>query len=226
MGEMIENIAHQWRQPLSQINSSVLVLESYLDSNAHNYSKIEAKLLEIENSTLYMSKTIESFKNFFAKNKPQTSFSIKELINSSLLILDNTTRTDKIEIEIDIVGKETYFGLEDELQQVIIILLNNAKDILIEKNIKKPKIYIKTEYIEEIFFIKICDNGSGIGQDIIDKIFEPYFTTKHKSQGTGLGLYISKLIIEENMFGILSVKSQNNSTCFTIELPSKDTCLI
>ena len=222
MGEMIENIAHQWRQPLSQINSSVLVIDNYLDPNNENSETIEAKLLEIENLTLYMSKTIESFKNFFDPNKLHSLFSIEKIVNSSILILKNSTTKNNITIELNIDDTNDYYGLEDELQQVIIILLNNAKEALIDNRIKDAKIDIYTEYVDSNFIITICDNGGGIDEEIIDKIFDPYFTTKHKSQGTGLGLYISKLIIQENMFGRLSVRNSNGGACFEIELPNKN----
>ena len=225
MGEMIENIAHQWRQPLSQINSSVLVIDNLLNIESKNYLAIDKKLIEIENLTLYMSKTIDNFKNFFDPDKQETNFSIQEIIGSSLLISKNSITDKQIVIEFDTNRNDNYYGLEDELQQVLIILLNNAREVLIEKNIKKPVITIRTSSsINNNYSIMICDNGGGISEDIIDKIFEPYFTTKHKSQGTGLGLYISKLIIEENMMGRISVSNINEGACFKIELPNKESC--
>ena len=223
MSEMIGNIAHQWRQPLSQINSSVLVIDSNLDTSSVNYEKIEEKLIEIENSTLYMSKTIENFKNFFDQNKKEKKlFSIEETINSAVLIIQNSIRTSDISIKSTVGKNDYYYGLEDELQQVLIIILNNANDALVERKIVNPKIKILTTYEKEYLTISIYDNADGIDLKIIDKIFEPYFTTKHKSQDTGLGLYISKLIIEENMFGELSVKSNTKGTCFSIKLPIKE----
>ncbi|MEA2072009.1 MAG: sensor histidine kinase [Campylobacterota bacterium] len=225
MGEMIENIAHQWRQPLSQINSSVLVIDNLLDIESKNYLAIDKKLIEIENLTLYMSKTIDNFKNFLDPNKQETNFSIQEVIGSSLLISKNSITDKKIVIEFDTNRNDNYYGLEDELQQVLIILLNNAREVLIDKNIKNPVITIRTSTSQnDNYSIMICDNGGGISEDIIDKIFEPYFTTKHKSQGTGLGLYISKLIIEENMMGSITVSNMNEGACFKIELPNKESC--
>ena len=226
MGEMIENIAHQWRQPLSQINSSVLVIDNYLDTQYKHYEKIESKLLEIEDLTLYMSKTIDSFKNFFNPHKVHTTFAIKTVIEASLLILQNSIESNSIEIEYHVDKKSNYFGLEDELQQVLIIILNNAKDALIEKKILNAKIMIEVVEKENSYLISITDNAGGVDEAIIDKIFEPYFTTKHKSQGTGLGLYISKLIIQENMNGSLNVKNSKNGAIFEIELPNKSSCSI
>jgi len=226
MGEMIENIAHQWRQPLSQINSSVLVIDNYLDTKGANYEEIESKLLEIEELTLYMSKTIDSFKNFFDPHKVQTIFSIEKVIKASLLILQNSVQINSIDISCNIDKGSNYFGLEDELQQVLIIILNNAKDALIENQTPNAKISINTILKENSYLISITDNAGGVDKSIIDNIFEPYFTTKHKAQGTGLGLYISKLIIQENMNGSLNVKNSSSGAVFEIELPNRDSCSI
>ncbi|MEA1892653.1 MAG: sensor histidine kinase [Campylobacterota bacterium] len=218
MGEMIENIAHQWRQPLAQINSSILLLDDFIhEKNAHD-DDIEKELQDIENLTQYMSKTIDSFRNFFDKNKKKTKFFLKENIDSSILILKNSIKVHNIDIELFSKENYEYYGLEDELQQVILILLNNAKDILSEREIKRPKIEIKIKKDKEKFIITICDNAGGVPVELLDKIFEPYFTTKHKTQGTGLGLYISKLIIEENMRGSLYLKNSANGACFSIEI--------
>jgi len=226
MGEMIENIAHQWRQPLSQINSSVLLIDDYLEQKKVSSDEVEKELVAIENLTAHMSKTIDSFKNFFEPNKTHTSFSIEKTINCSILIINNAITNNSIDIELKIDANSEYYGLEDELQQVLIILLNNAKDALIEKKIANPKITIAVQKFEELYSIVICDNAGGIKEELVDKIFEPYFTTKHKTQGTGLGLYISKLIIEDNMFGTINLRNSVKGACFIIELPNKKLCII
>ncbi len=222
MGEMIENIAHQWRQPLSQINSCVLLLDNYLDPKYKEYEKIESKLLEIEELTMYMSKTIDSFKNFFEPNKRHSTFSIEKVVKASLLILKSSIANNSIDIECQGNKNSNFYGLEDELKQVLIIILNNAKDALIDKKTIDAKIIIQTTPKENSYLIAISDNAGGVRQEDIDKIFEPYFTTKHKSQGTGLGLYIAKLIIEDNMMGSLNVKNSNSGAIFEIELPDKN----
>jgi len=226
MGEMIENIAHQWRQPLAQINASVLVIDEQLDYKNKNYKTIDKNLTDIENITQYMSKTIDNFRNFFEPNKKESHFSIPELITSSLIITKNSAFDKKIDIEVQAESKTLYFGLQDELQEVIVILINNAKDALLQRDIKKPSINIKTFEHDQTYVITICDNAGGVDEEIIDKIFDPYFTTKHKSQGTGLGLYISKLIIEENMLGTLSMTNTKEGACFKIQLPQLKSCPI
>ncbi|MEA1982196.1 MAG: 7TM diverse intracellular signaling domain-containing protein, partial [Campylobacterota bacterium] len=222
MGEMIENIAHQWRQPLSQVNSAVLVIDNYLMPESKNYKEIDQKLTEIEDLTFYMSKTIDSFKNFFKPNKKDATFYVEDIINSSLLIAKNTIPEKTITIVLKNYKDDRYFGLEDELQQVLIIILNNAKEALVQNKIENPRIEIQTINTDDYYTITISDNAGGIDADIIDKIFDPYFTTKHKSQGTGLGLYISKLIIEENMHGVLTVQNRDAGSCFEIKLPLKE----
>lgn len=218
MGEMMENIAHQWRQPLSQINSSVLVIDDVLHEKNFKDSVIEEKLLEIESLTKYMSNTINDFKNFFDQNKKYETFSIQELVEKSVYIVKGTFKAHNIEIRNDIEGRYEYLGAQNELQQVIVVILNNAKDAFLSRNISDPKVSIDVRSISKEYHISICDNAGGIDENIMDKIFNPYFTTKHKSQGTGLGLYISKKIIEQNMYGRLEVNNTKNGACFNIIL--------
>ncbi len=219
MGEMIENIAHQWRQPLSQINSSVLLIDDYMYQNNLVNSDVEKELSDIEKLTTYMSQTIDSFRNFFDKNKKSSSFSLNALLNSSLLLFKEFTRSEKIIVQFHAVQDFTYYGLKDELQQVIVILLNNAKDVLLERNITNATIKMTLNHSDTHYIIEISDNAGGIKEELLHKIFEPYMTTKHKSQGTGLGLYISKLIIEGNMLGHLTAGNNPDGAYFTIELP-------
>lgn len=219
MGEMIQNIAHQWRQPLAQINSSVLLIDTYLEEKNLNKNALDKELQSIEDLTIYMSKTIDSFQNFLQPNKVSTSFFLKELIHSSLLILKSALSSNDIKIIVSINEKFKYFGLEDELKQVILILLNNAKDAIIKDQTIDPYIKISAKKLPSSYLISVNDNAGGINNKIIDKIFDPYFSTKYKSQGTGLGLYISKIIIEDNMLGRLSVQNSEYGACFEIELP-------
>ena len=222
MGEMMENIAHQWRQPLSQINSSVLVIDDIMYEKDFKNSTIEEKLLEIESLTKYMSNTINDFKDFFDQNKKSEKFSLHELIEKSIYIVKGTYKANNIEIINDTDKSYMYQGYPSELQQVIVVILNNAKDMFINRNIFKPKVTIKIDSSSQYYNILIYDNAGGIKNKIIDKIFDPYFTTKHKSQGTGLGLYLSKKIIEESMHGKLEAQNHKKGACFNIIL-EKDT---
>lgn len=222
MGEMIENIAHQWRQPLSQVNSSVLVIDDELDLHQFKNETIESKLLEIESLTKYMSKTIDDFKNFFDEDKEKETYLLSDTLAKSIKIIKSTLVAYNINIETKFDENITLCGYPNELQHVILVILNNAKDVLITKKIQDPKITITTNRTTEHSVLKISDNAGGITSEIIEKIFEPYYTTKHKSQGAGLGLYISKMIIEDSSDGELYVKNNDNGACFTIKLPHTD----
>ncbi len=219
MGEMIENIAHQWRQPLAQINSSVLLIDMALEKYNNDDTTIEEKLTEIESLTAYMSKTIDDFKNFFNPDKQKTIFTIEDSIEKSLDIVKGSLSTHLITIDKNIDKNLQCHSYSDELQQVILTLLNNAIDAIITKSIKNPKISINAYLQKNNILIDIQDNALGIDNEILDKIFEPYFTTKHKTQGTGLGLYMAKMIIESGLEGTLDVENRLDGACFTIKLP-------
>ncbi|WP_372998479.1 ABC transporter substrate-binding protein [Sulfurimonas sp.] len=222
MGEMLENIAHQWRQPLSQINSSVLLIDDILHEKNFRNIDVEERLLEIESLTKYLSNTINDFKDFFAHNKKRNNFLLREMIEKSIYIVKGSLKENNIEVSVEIEQDYRYYGYESELQQVVLVLLNNAKEALVNRSIKTPIINIYIELEDEFYIIKICDNAGGITKNIREKIFEPYFTTKHKSKGTGLGLYMSKKIIEESMDGELNVNNQNKGVCFEIKLKVVD----
>ncbi|MDN5101959.1 PAS domain-containing sensor histidine kinase [Aliarcobacter butzleri] len=219
MGEMIENIAHQWRQPLAQINSSIILIDAILEKHNFKDTLVENKLTEIESLTSYMSKTISDFKNFFNPNKKKTIFNVEEAIQKASDILKGLINSHHIQLEMNIekdLEINSYLG---ELQQVILIIINNSIDAFINMNIHFPKILINAYTDNESLVIHIEDNALGINSDLLDKIFEPYFTTKHKAQGTGLGLYIAKMIVENSLLGFLSVENKQNGACFTIKIP-------
>jgi len=218
MGEMLENIAHQWRQPLSQINSSVLLIDDILHEKNFRNIDVEERLLEIESLTKYLSNTINDFKDFFAHNKIKNEFLLREMVEKSIYIVKGSLKQNNIEVTVDIEKDFRYYGYESELQQVVVVILNNAKDALVGRSINFPRINIYIEVRDWYYIIKICDNAGGITKNIRDKIFEPYFTTKHKSKGTGLGLYMSKKIIEESMDGELNVNNNKMGVCFEIKL--------
>ncbi|BAK70779.1 PAS domain-containing sensor histidine kinase [Aliarcobacter butzleri] len=219
MGEMIENIAHQWRQPLAQINSSIILIDAILEKHNFKDTLVENKLTEIESLTSYMSKTISDFKNFFNPNKKKTIFNVEEAIQKANDVLKGLINSHHIQMEINIekdLKINSYLG---ELQQVILIIINNSIDAFIHMNIHFPKILINAYTDNESLVIHIEDNALGINSDLLDKIFEPYFTTKHKAQGTGLGLYIAKMIVENSLLGFLSVENKQNGAGFTIKIP-------
>jgi PAS domain S-box-containing protein len=216
MGEMIENIAHQWRQPLAQINSSVLLIDSALNQQNIQNQEVETQLNDIEQVTSYMSRTIDDFKNFFHSDKTKQTFLLHRAVEQSLNILKGAFKNYDIHIRTKYDQSIEVKSHPEALQQVIITILNNAKDALIERKIVHPIVEIETLKTSTHTIIKIYDNALGIEHNIQDKVFEPYFTTKHKSQGTGLGLYMAKMITEQALEGELKFYNKNDGVCFEI----------
>ncbi|GGD49312.1 hypothetical protein GCM10012288_24230 [Malaciobacter pacificus] len=220
---MLENIAHQWRQPLSQINSSILVIDEILSESNFNNLEVNTKLNEIETMTKYMSHTIDDFKNFVSVDKTKTKFNIIKTIEKSIEIVDAAFIYENIDLILK-YNKENiiYKGFPNNLQQVLLVVLNNAKDAFNLRKIKKGVVVIEVTKINKECIISISDNTGGIDEKIKDKIFEPYFTTKHPNVGTGLGLYISRKLLEKTMNGSIKVVNRNQSANFIITLKEED----
>lgn len=218
MGEMIGNIAHQWRQPLSALN---LVIGNIKD--AHANGRLSDEYLEKATEKSYrlikkMSTTIDDFRNFFQPDKERKSFRIKETIDESISLLEAALKNDNISIEISSCEDDEVYGFPNEFSQVVMNILNNAKDVLLERGVKNPTIFIRTEKKSQRLTLCIEDNAGGISESIMDRVFEPYFTTKEQGRGTGIGLYMSKIIIEEHNHGKLSVSNGKHGAIFAIEL--------
>ncbi|MFW2551830.1 ATP-binding protein [Aliarcobacter butzleri] len=223
MGEMIGNIAHQWRQPLNALG---LILQNLKFS--YEIGELDEKMIDksVKKATLLtenMSKTIDDFRNFFRPNKAKENFKINEGITKAVELIESTFEHNNIKLEKDFVSSEIeFFGFANEFSQVILNLLTNAKDAILENKIENPLIIIQTKIDDEYIYISIKDNGLGIKDEIINKIFEPYFTTKDEGKGTGIGLYMSKIIIENNMNGKIEVKNEQNGANVIIKLPIKN----
>lgn len=211
MGEMIENIAHQWRQPLSLIStiSTDIKLKKELDLFDKDLENIEIinAMLKIRNTTEYLSETIDYFRNFLHKEEYKEYFSSNDLINNLLELVNMEIKSNNINL-IKRLENITIFGIKNEILQVLINLVNNAKDALKEKNITEKYIIIELFEKENNIIVQIQDNAGGIEGEIIDRIFEPYFTTKHKSSGTGIGLFLSQKIAVNHLNGEIVVKNK------------------
>ncbi len=219
MGEMIGNIAHQWRQPLNALG---LILQNihftyHLDDLTDDFMEqsTEKGNLLVQS----MSKTIDDFRDFFKPNKQKEHFKISKIINQSVELVSAAYENNFIKIETNLNKESTLYGYPREFSQVILNILSNAKDALIANKIKDKKVIISSFEDDNTITITIADNAGGIPQEVIQKIFEPYFTTKEEGKGTGIGLYMSKTIIEDNMSGKLSVKSDKTGAIFTIIFP-------
>lgn len=221
MGEMIGSIAHQWRRPLSTLHINIEMLEE--DYNTKKIDKDFLKQFIRKNSEIiqYMSHTINDFQNFYKIDKEKRAFDVMEKIQSVSDLQLNQLEQNGIEITKE--GESfTVLGYPSEFQQVMLNLISNAKEALIENKIKDPKISIKLSSDDSKGYIQITDNAGGIDENILDKVFEPYFTTKEKEGGTGLGLYISKMIIEKNMHGQLTISNKEEGCEVLITLYFND----
>lgn len=218
MGEMIGNIAHQWRQPLAQISAIHMNMKVTYDFNKFTKEYMENKIKEANKLTSYMSQTISDFQNFFKPQGEKEIFSIEKACRDAYFILESSLKAHGIEVVFHITQDVQINGYKNEYSQVILNLLSNAKDILIERQIKNPKIDIEIKDGNHYALVKIKDNAGGVDSAIIDKIFEPYFTTRHQTQGTGIGLYMSKNIIERNMHGYINVANIEDGALFTVKV--------
>jgi len=217
MGEMIGAIAHQWRQPLNSLAIKLqfieddfedgIVDEKYLD----NYTKESMGLVN------FMSKTVDDFMNFSKLDKIKTNFDVNKKIKDTVNILSAQLESHDVKLKI---SKNTFnvFGHANEFQQVILNIISNAKDALLGNNTKNSEINIEIDSNENEGIIRIFDNAGGIPDHVITRVFEPYFTTKEQGKGTGLGLYMSKMITEDNMDGKLEVENFKNGVVFTLIL--------
>lgn len=223
MGEMLSMIAHQWRQPLASISaiSNTLLIDNELDSYDKDF--FGDKLNSISSLTGHLSETINDFRNFFKEEKTLQSQDVQTIVQSVLDIIEPIAKSKGIKIKTDFEDPKliitTYLS---EFKQVLLNLVKNAEDVLLENNIQKAHIDIKVFSENEYVIFQVCDNGGGIPEDIKDKIFEPYFSTKLEKDGTGLGLYMSKVIIEEHCNGAIEIYNCVSGACFTIKLKQKN----
>ncbi len=222
MGEMINNIAHQWRQPLAQLSSILVNIELRWKKDKLTKEILKNKINEANEQISFMSNTIDDFRNFYLKNQQDKEFFMDEIIEYVQHLVSASLYENEIKLDIQIIDNFSLYGCPNDLTQVIINLINNAKDALVENKIKNKKIILKTYRTEKQKIITIEDNGGGVVPEIVDKIFEPYFTTKHPNIGTGIGLYMCKTIIEKKNSGKLKLKNSDNGAIFKIIFNSGD----
>ena len=230
MGELINMIAHQWRQPLASIGTASFNLKNKLLSKRYDLETKEGrqeqseffikKLDEIELYVQNLTTTIDDFRNFYKSDKKLINTNITHPIENALKMVENNLRENDIVLELDLKSKKQINIYENEIMHVFINMLKNAQDKFLEKDIDNRKIEIKTLDLENTIKIDIYDNGGEIKEENINVIFEPYFSTKKEKNGTGIGLYMSKIIIEKNHKGKLCVYNKDGGVCFSIILSS------
>jgi len=221
MGSLVGNIAHQWRQPLISLGNIVLKL----DAAQMFDKKIESKDLlqythEIKSTVRFMSETISTFQDFYQlENHNVVKFDVKKPINDILNMLSGRFSNFFIEIDVEDLNSITLKGIPSQLAHTILIIFENIIEIVENKLVKDAHVKISTYILDDYIVIDIEDNLEGIDKKIIEKIFDPYVTTKVKKQGTGMGLYIAKTIIENKMNGILTAKNTEKGAIFKLKLP-------
>ena len=221
MGEILENIAHQWRQPLNTV--SWIMNDTLIKAKLGRSDEIDLEELakKVNNSVQFLSDTIEDFRRFVDHSDMAQTFNIKKTIDSTILLIKETLVKSNIHIELDCPNDVTYKGFENDFKHVIMNLINNARDAFEERKIKDGLISIRVYHEKDELIIAVRDNAGGISKPILKNIFEPYFTTKHKTKGTGLGLYMSKNMIERVQGSIEAFSILNKKTSFVIRLPDK-----
>ncbi|MCP4969004.1 MAG: ATP-binding protein [Arcobacter sp.] len=219
LGEMISNIAHQWRQPLSELSSILMYIKFKYNMEQLDSDTMNKKSKEAETVIDYMSHTIDDFRNFFMPKKEKEIFNLRSAMDSIMTIISSALSNNKIYITICIDNNIQLNTYINEFEQVILNIITNAKDVLLENKVEKPWIKVYTDENINNIIIYIEDNGGGIKLKAKNKIFDPYFTTKKDSEGTGIGLYMSKTIVDKNMNGKLRVSNSEYGARFEISIP-------
>ena len=219
MGEMISMIAHQWKQPLASIAAVTGNIKVLQDLDQLENENISQFIEDINSQTHYLSDTITDFRKFLSPTKKKEIANFGDIVENALKIIGKSLETKNVTIEKKFAFKQSIETFPNELIQVIINLLKNAQDACLEKGIHQPSISLEGGESGTYQKISVKDNGGGIPDDIVERIFDPYFTTKGDSDGTGLGLYMSKTIVEKHCHGSLVAFNSGEGACFEIKLP-------
>ena len=227
MGEMLSMIAHQWRQPLGAISSAIFGIQTKLatgkydnqESNEELYQFLDKKHKRINEYVQFLSTTIDDFRNFFKPDKKKELVTFETPIGRALMIVEGSLTSKGIDVAYTFNVNEKVKMFQNEIMQVILNIVKNSEDNFLERSIQSPKIRIETNKMPSHYEIIISDNGGGIPEHIIGNVFDPYFSTKDEKNGTGLGLYMSKMMIEEHSGGLLQVENTKEGAAFSILIP-------
>lgn len=218
MGEMISNLAHQWRQPLNSLGLMIQQVHMLYEYEELTKETIDATTNNSMRLIRHMSQTIEAFRNYFKPEKEMASFSVNTALANTLAIIAGSFKHENISIEVDYAADPVVYGYQNEFAQSLLNILNNSKDAIKEKGIAEPKVCIAIERNNDKAVVTISDNAGGVPEEILPKIFDPYFSTKGPHNGTGIGLYMAKSIIEKKMGGTLTVHNTGVGAQFRIEV--------
>ncbi|MCH9739529.1 MAG: GHKL domain-containing protein, partial [Epsilonproteobacteria bacterium] len=223
MGEILDTIAHQWRQPLNAVSwimNDTMIKAQLGKKDEINIEQVAKKANE---SIQFLSGTIEDFRRYTDRTDIAQTFNLQKTIKDTIKLIKETLIRSKIGITLDCDPSINYKGYENDIKHVIMNLINNARDAFEDKGIKNGNIDIRVYHEKDELIIAVKDNAGGIPKTILKNIFEPYFTTKHQSKGTGLGLYMSKNLIERVHGTIEAISIINKKTTFIIKLPDQRT---
>lgn len=232
IGEMIGAIAHQWRQPLATLGATIQSLRMAWERGRLDGGFLESAEADAQKQLYYMSDTIEDFRNFFRPEKVAEQFEVREKIAEVVLLVDAQFANAGVHLEVvdAATGEELLIhGYQNEFKQSVLNLVSNAFDAVVVRNGAGPRpagspglVVVTLRRTEDRVLIEVRDNGCGIPPEFAEKVYEPYFTSKPEGKGTGIGLYMSKLIVEESMGGRISFVSSDGGTVFRIELAASD----
>jgi|GEM_PF-860357 len=220
MGEMISNISHQWRQPLNNVGLIIQNLQEMSENGELDPAVLDHEVRVAMDVIQFMSNTIDDFRYFFRPDKEKDEFIVNKVMAKTINFMLPALRNYGIAITLDEEPDVCILGYPNEYSQMLINIINNAKDALLERKVPDPRIRIRIFHDNELGVVTIADNAGGIGADVLPKVFDPYFTTKEPGKGTGIGLYMSKVIVEKNMGGRLVARNVPDGAEFRIEMPS------
>jgi len=218
MGEMMGNIAHQWRQPINVIGLWLQEMADHVEEGEINIEEVRMMERKAMEQIEYLSRTIDDFRNFFKTSKKREPFSVKELLRKTFSLVESSLYKEGIGVVRECEFNQPVTGYPNEFSQALLNIFNNARDVLVERKVALPSITIRGWEEPSYTVIEIEDNAGGMDESVQERVFDPYFTTKHQSVGTGLGLYMSRTIIETNMGGSLTVRNGEHGACFVIQL--------
>ena len=222
MGEMIGNIAHQWRQPLTELSSILINMEMFFDRGKLTKERLQTRIEDADMQIKFMSRTIDDFRNFFSSGKQKESLPVSVPFGKVEKLMRAALKNNGIAFTLEIQDDFVLFVYPNEITQALLNLVSNAKDILVERSVEVGAISLKAYCEKDRNIIEVRDNAGGIEAEPIEKIFEPYFSTKHATSGTGIGLYMTKIIIEKNNAGMIVVHNDEEGAVFQIIFPNKE----
>ena len=218
LGEMINNIAHQWRQPLNVLGLVIQQMKLYYDIGSFSKEYLDTSVKKSMGLINHMSQTIDDFRNFFKPDKERVEFGVHEVVARTVSLVEDGFKNHRIRVDFHANANPAIIGFPNEYSQVLLNILMNARDALLDRKPENARITVTISTEGGKAVVTIADNAGGIAADAIGKIFEPYFTTKGPDKGTGVGLFMSKTIIEKNMNGKLTARNTGEGAEFRIEV--------